>query len=246
MKNSTVRNGKSRSKISSVGVGQPNARRKMPIVTSIAMPASTPATMPTRRTARKDRIVVGSVVVFMLRFDCCFCWDRKVGPDSTAPRLFRFAMWPARVIEILHDIFREKDIQRPIDRHTHFLFGARQFAPVNTAPEKPCDKSGKIHAQDPRHTGTATDRCELSKRFEFEWFLRFAIDTRDDVMARTLPSRDACCAVGGQKSPVAGSGTSAQSPSAQRPSWPLDLEMRIHFDSTAFLGTRDKIQDWVW
>ena len=90
------------------------------------------------------------------------------------------------LIEILHEGFREKDIQRPIDRHTHFFLRARQFAPVNTAPEKPCDKSGKIHAKDPRHTSTATDRCELSKRFEFEWFLRFAIDTRDDVMCENF------------------------------------------------------------
>src|SRR5207249_12313411 len=64
MKNSTVSSGKSRSKISSVGVGQPNARRKMPIVTSMATAASTPATMPTRRTPRKDRAAVDSAVVF--------------------------------------------------------------------------------------------------------------------------------------------------------------------------------------
>src|ERR1700746_1901511 len=65
MKNSTVRNGKSRSKISSVGVGQPNTKRKTPIVTSIATPATTPAATPTKRTQRKDRLAAGSVVVFM-------------------------------------------------------------------------------------------------------------------------------------------------------------------------------------
>src|ERR1700745_2333174 len=67
MKNSTVRKEKNRSKISWVGVGQPNARRKMPIVTSIATPASTPASTPIRRTARKDRVAVDSVVAFILR-----------------------------------------------------------------------------------------------------------------------------------------------------------------------------------
>src|SRR5215469_14107368 len=40
------------------------------------------------------------------------------------------------------------------------------------------------------------------------------------LCATTLPSRYACCAVGGQYLPVAGSGTSAQSPSAQTPSTP--------------------------
>src|SRR5207244_11906923 len=64
MKNSTESSGKSRSKISSVGVGQPNARRKMPIVTSMATAASTPAAMPTRRTPRKDRAAVDSAVAF--------------------------------------------------------------------------------------------------------------------------------------------------------------------------------------
>src|SRR5262249_20447894 len=94
MKNSTVRNGKSRSKISSVGVGQPNARRKMPIVTSIAIPASTPAATPIRTTARKDRDVVDLSVAFMAcglqlvppaAIRLLFWLDRKGGRDSTAP-----------------------------------------------------------------------------------------------------------------------------------------------------------------
>src|SRR6266487_7204371 len=38
------------------------------------------------------------------------------------------------------------------------------------------------------------------------------------LRATILPSRDACCAVGGQYLPVAGSGTNAQSPSAHKPS----------------------------
>jgi pimeloyl-ACP methyl ester carboxylesterase len=46
-----------------------------------------------------------------------------------------------------------------------FFFRARQFAPANTASEKPCQKSGKIHAKDPRHTGAPTDRCELPQAF---------------------------------------------------------------------------------
>src|SRR5437773_12186794 len=45
------------------------------------------------------------------------------------------------LIEILHEIFREKDVERPIDRHAHFLFHARQLAPINAAPKKPGEKS---------------------------------------------------------------------------------------------------------
>src|SRR5438067_11746031 len=46
MKNSTVSSGKSRSKISSVGVGHPRNRRKMAIIKSMASPAITPAMKP--------------------------------------------------------------------------------------------------------------------------------------------------------------------------------------------------------
>src|SRR6266480_3908678 len=118
---------------------------------------------------------------WLLRQGCdrFFCLDPNVGRDSTVPRRFQSVMRPARVDPDIARSLSKKRHPTPIARHTDFLFRARQFAPVNTAPEKPWDKSGKIHAKDPRHTSTAT---ELSKRFEFEWFLRFAIDTRDDVM----------------------------------------------------------------
>src|SRR5215472_19295301 len=46
MKNSTVNSGNSRSKINSVGVGQPNNSRKSAIVKSMVSPASMPATNP--------------------------------------------------------------------------------------------------------------------------------------------------------------------------------------------------------
>src|SRR5437762_8342254 len=120
MKNSTVRNGKSRSKISSVGVGQPNARRKMPIVTSIAIPASTPAATPTRRTARKDRVAVDLTVVFM-GSSCsdaivAFGWIGKLVAIPRRRAGFSLRCGQRALIEILHEVFREKDIQRPIDR----------------------------------------------------------------------------------------------------------------------------------
>ena len=50
------------------------------------------------------------------------------------------------LIEILHEVFREEDVERPIDCHAHFLFHPRQFAPINSAPEKPSEKSGKVQA----------------------------------------------------------------------------------------------------
>src|SRR5438128_12222373 len=90
-------------------------------------------------------------------------------------------MCQCALIEILHEIFREKDVERPIDRDAHFLFYARQLAPVNSAPEKPSKKSRKVHAENPRHSRAATDRRQQSERFETEWLFGFAVNARDDV-----------------------------------------------------------------
>src|SRR5712675_2422232 len=60
MKNSTVSNGKIRSKISSVGVGQPRNNRKSAIVKSMASPASAPAMKP-------QMSVLSQRICFMLR-----------------------------------------------------------------------------------------------------------------------------------------------------------------------------------
>ena len=188
---------------------------------------------------------MGSNWFLRQRCDRFFTWIRKLVAIPRRRAGFSLRCGQRALIQILHEVFREKDIQRPIDRHTHFLFHARQFAPVNTAPEKPCEKSGKIHAKDPCHTSAPTDRCELSKRFECEWFLRFAIDTCDDVMRenftfarRVLRSR---------RTIVTGGGIWDQRAIAQRPKTvvALDLEIRISFAPTPFLGTHDKIQDWV-
>src|SRR6266516_2056796 len=63
------------------------------------------------------------------------------------------------------------------------------------------------------------------------------------LQATTLPSRDACCAVGGQYLPVAGSGTSAQSPSAQRPSTlsTFKFELTLTRPRSFSHGTRSRI-----
>ena len=50
---------------------------------------------------------------------------------------FGLRMRKRPLIKKLDKIFREYNVQRPIDRNTHFLLDAWQFAPVNPAPEKP-------------------------------------------------------------------------------------------------------------
>src|SRR5260370_42162182 len=53
MKNSTVNRGNNRSKINSVGVGQPSTRRSNAIVKSIVTPPSNPAKKPQMTVLRK-------------------------------------------------------------------------------------------------------------------------------------------------------------------------------------------------
>src|SRR6266516_3398289 len=90
------------------------------------------------------------------------------------------------LIEILHEILREKDVERPIDRDANFLLDPRQFTPINAAPEKPGEKSGEVDAENPRHSGAATDRRQQSERFKTEWLLRFAVNARDDVVCNNF------------------------------------------------------------
>src|SRR5436190_14681307 len=85
------------------------------------------------------------------------------------------------LIEKLDEIFREKNVQRPIDRYAHFLFGAWQFAPVNSAPEKPREEPGKVYAENARDTCAATDRSKRAERFKAERRFRSAVNGRENV-----------------------------------------------------------------
>src|SRR6266478_1495602 len=80
MKNSTVSSGKIRSKISSVGVGQPRNSRKSAIVRSIASPANTPAMKP-------QMSVLSQRICFMLKsiHELCF-WKFPLAVQDLAAR----------------------------------------------------------------------------------------------------------------------------------------------------------------
>src|SRR2546422_7458612 len=68
------------------------------------------------------------------------------------------------LIEILHEVFREEDVECPIDCHAHFLFHPRQFAPINSAPEKPGQESGEVYTEDSCDSRASANRCEQSER----------------------------------------------------------------------------------
>src|SRR5439155_14201127 len=85
------------------------------------------------------------------------------------------------LIEKLDEIFREENVQRPIDCDTHFLFHSRQFAPVDPAPQKPGQEPGKVYAEDSRDTGATADRSKRAERFKAERRFRSAVNGRDNV-----------------------------------------------------------------
>jgi len=93
----------------------------------------------------------------------------------------RLCMSKRALIEKLDEILREKNIQRPIDGDTHLLFGPGQFAPVNSAPEKPRQKPGKIHTENTCDTCAATDRSKRAKRFKAKRLFWRSVNGRNDI-----------------------------------------------------------------
>ena len=104
------------------------------------------------------RLVAGSANSLRLKVVIDFRGPRRMLPGSRRRTGFGLRLRKSALIEILDEIFGEKNVQRPIDGYAHFLFGARQFAPVNPAPEKPGEEPGKIYAENSRHTGATADR----------------------------------------------------------------------------------------
>src|SRR5262249_47187493 len=73
-----------------------------------------------------------------------FSWFRKSVAIPWRRAGFSLRCGQRAVLEKLDEVFRDGNVNRPIDRHTYFLFKARQFAQVNPPPEKPSKKSGEV------------------------------------------------------------------------------------------------------
>src|SRR5438046_10627384 len=146
-------------------------------------------------------------------------------------------MCESALIEILHEIFREKDVECPIDCDAHFLFHARQLAPVNSAPEKPGEKSGEIDAENPRHSRAPTDRRQQTERFETEWLLRFPVNARHDVVRDNFSF--ARSVLGGRRTKAAGRGVRHERAIAQRLETvnAFNIEVLVSFNRSALLRT---------
>ena len=89
-------------------------------------------------------------------------------------------MWRAVGGE-LHEVFREDQIERPVERDAHFLLKARQLGEVNRAPQKPRDETGELPAHNLRDAGTMPDGSQLADGRKAEGPFLCAADRRFDV-----------------------------------------------------------------
>src|SRR5690349_11107313 len=112
-------------------------------------------------------------------------------------------------IHKLHQVFREEEVKRPVERNTQFLFEAWQLAQINTPPHPPCDKSREVDAEDPRNSATMSNRRQLTDRLKAELLLFSTPEVRDNVpgccpsLSDRVLSRGravlACCHVGHER-----------------------------------------------
>src|SRR5258708_39256166 len=123
------------------------------------------------------------------------------------------------LVEILNKIFGKEDIQDPIQRDPQLLFCSGKFEQIDREPEPPGHKARKVDTENTSDSGTPANRCQQTKSIESERVKSLPRVFAMMFCASTLPSREACCAVGGWYPPCS-SGIMAQSPSAQIPGYP--------------------------
>src|SRR5262249_29623100 len=83
--------------------------------------------------------------------------------------------------EVLHQVLREEQIERPIQRNPQLLLKSRQLAEVDRSPEEPGDEAGEFEAQDLCDACATADRGERAERPEIELSLLAATNDGFDV-----------------------------------------------------------------
>ena len=69
-------------------------------------------------------------------------------------------------MEILDKVFREENVQGPIESDSQLLFEAGELQKVDRTPEPPGDEPRKIDAENSGYTGATTDRRQQTKCLE--------------------------------------------------------------------------------
>src|SRR6516164_7055021 len=175
-----------------------------------------------------------------------FSWFRKLVPIPRRGARFSLRCGQCVLIEKLDKVFCEQNVQCPIDRHTYFLFQARQFAPVDSPPEKPSQESRKVYAENTRDTCAATNRSTRAKRFKTESHFRSAVNGRDNVLRNNFAFARSMLRRG--RTIFARRWIGDQCAIAQGPDAidALDFKVTIYLDAAALFRTWHNIQNRIW
>src|SRR5262245_22821490 len=84
----------------------------------------------------------------------------------------------------LDEVFREEQIETPVERNTTFLFQSREFAEVNCSPQPPGDETRKVKSEHLSDAGAFANRRELTQCGKYEWFLRAVAKACMDVAGK--------------------------------------------------------------
>ena len=171
--------------------------------------------------------------------------NRKMLPIPQGRACLGLRVGKSALIEKLDEIFREKNVQRPINSDAHFLFRSRQFSPVNSAPEKPGGESGKVYAENACDTCAATDRSKLAEGFKAKRRFRRSINARDNISRNNFTF--ARCMLRDRRTIFACRWIWNERAITERPKpiHPFHLQVRIDFDSPSFFLAWNTIKDRI-
>ena len=159
---------------------------------------------------------------------------------------FGLRVGKSALIEKLDEIFREKNIQRPIDGDAHLLFGAWQFAPIDPAPQKPREEAGKVYAKDSCDTGATADRSQRAECLETKGLFRRSVNARYDVLRDNFAFARSVLRC--RRTIFSGCGIGYERAIAERPQSidAVHFEISIHLDAAAFFRARHNIENRIW
>src|SRR5262245_49421709 len=146
---------------------------------------------------------------------------------------FGLRVGKSALIEKLNEIFREKNVQRPIDCDTHFLFHSWQFAPIDPAPQKPREETGKVYAEDSCDTGATADRSQRAECLKTKGLFRRSVNARYNVLRDSFAFTRSV--LRSRRTIFAGRGIGYERAIAERPQSidAVHFEISIHLDAAA-------------
>src|SRR5947209_10209128 len=93
--------------------------------------------------------------------------------------------WRAKGLE-LHEIFGEKQVQSPVQRHSQLLLEPWELAEIDSAPQPPGNEAREVNAENVSYAGAPADGSELSNGLERKEGERFLVHHGDQVLGQCL------------------------------------------------------------